>query len=81
MADEPIVAVIIVPPAGNGTFESCESEGAPGRTEGGGRFGTPAGGSYGVQATPEGPTTTVTVLLWALTIVVVIVAVTEANWV
>ena len=33
--DEPIVAVRIVPPGGNGTFEDCELGEAPGRPDGG----------------------------------------------
>ena len=33
--DEPIVAVITVPPGGNGTFEDCELGEAPGGSDGG----------------------------------------------
>ena len=33
--DEPTVAVITVPPGGNGTFEDCELGEAPGGADGG----------------------------------------------
>ena len=76
--DPPIVPVTTVALDGSGTFDVVFDGGseAPGKVDGGGRSGTPALGSKSVHPTPEGPTVTVTVLLWELTIVVVIMAVT-----
>ena len=76
--DEPTVAVTTVPLGGSGTFDLVFDGGneAPGKVVGGGRSGTPGLGWKGVHPTPEGPTVTVTVLLWELTIVVVMMAVT-----
>ena len=74
---DPTFEVIIVCPewvvACEGPGETCAPEGS---TEGAGRFGPLLEWSKGVQPIPDGPTTTVSVLLWALTIVAVILFVT-----
>ena len=79
--NEPTVPVTTVALDGSGTFDLVLDGGneAPGKVDGGGRSGTPGLGSKSVHPTPEGPTVTVTVLLWEMTIVVVIMAVTVEN--
>lgn len=78
----PTVVVTTVAPGGSGTL-GPELKGGdeedPGRYVGGGIFGTPDCGWKAVHAMPEGPTVTVTVLLWASTISVVMTAVTVEN--
>ena len=79
--NEPTVPVTTVALDGSGTFDVvfAGANEPPGKVDGGGRSGTPGLGSKSVHPTPEGPTVTVTVLLWEMTIVVVIMAVTVEN--
>ena len=79
--NEPTVPVTTVALDGSGTLDVVFDGGseAPGKVDGGGRSGTPGLGSKSVHPTPEGPTVTVTVLLWEMTTVVVIMAVTVEN--